>query len=774
MAESRETNSSLENIENENKFGLLGAECFKYIKDYTPFKFNEKFINKRAKKYFAFSICEKPINNINQKNKIDNNNSLIEEYMNKKDLFSKLDEIKEKDESNQKSNELSEQNDRYFGISIDDIKEEDESDFENKDMDEEDFIYFGTELRVNNFSIRPDNCLKNILTKMIETHKTQEKNSFNETKKEEKIILTEPSKPKCNNMADNEYKDLIVCKYDIIKNNNNNYNYIIIDLLGTGISGQTFKVLCQNDNKEYALKIIKNGENYTKAGKYEYLIMNKLNELDKNDEYHIIRSYDCFIYKNHLCIVIELMQRTLLKILEDNAKKGLSLTLIRFITQQILSAIDFIHNNGFVHTDLKPENLLYTDLEKKKVLIKVADFGSASLINQLIIRTRIQSMFYKAPEVIMGLPLNEKVDVWSIGCIIAEFYLNTPLLPGSCNYDQLNKIFTLIGDCPQLLIICCKNRDKYFTLIKEENISYYRIKKPKEYYKEFPEEKPREYNTIPENIHSLDDLIYIKRDLIKGEKSFIKSLNGSNSSLNSFNIKEKLDALIHLLKGMLQIDPNKRLSCAECLKHPFIMNEKLEKKNIFNNNNNKCLQECINLNNKSNIQNDHRNMNNTFNNNINNIENKFNSSFGCVPINNFLKMFPNYQRYSESNNSNDNYNIKENNKNNSHIQNNNNYYNMNNYNNPKINSSFSYNLYQNNFFQNHGVPYYINPPNYFPNNYNNYPNYFYQNNNNPNMKQNKSFFGNPPQNFYSSFTINQNYNFQKKKNFRNKKYDKDK
>ena len=170
MAESRETNSSLENIENENKFGLLGAECFKYIKDYTPFKFNEKFINKRAKKYFAFSICEKPINNINQKNKIDNNNSLIEEYMNKKDLFSKLDEIKEKDESNQKSNDLSEQNDRYFGISVDDIKEEDESDFENKDMDEEDFIYFGTELRVNNFSIRPDNCLKTILTKMIETH----------------------------------------------------------------------------------------------------------------------------------------------------------------------------------------------------------------------------------------------------------------------------------------------------------------------------------------------------------------------------------------------------------------------------------------------------------------------------------------------------------------------------------------------------------------------------------------------------------------------------
>ena len=496
------------------------------------------------------------------------------------------------------------------------------------------------------------------------------------------------------------------------------------------------------------------------------------------------------------------MQKTLLEILKVNSSVGLSLTSIRFITKQILKAVEFIHNSDFIHTDLKPENILLsiqnennvntnnqasqnTDLITNKVLVKIADFGSAIMKKDIIRKEYIQSMYYRAPEVIIGLPLNEKVDVWSIACILIELYISTPIMPGTSSYDQLYKINTLIGECPQHLIEFSKKGYKYF--IKDKETSYYRIKTPKEYYSEYPKDKPKEYYPIPEKMRNIDELINIKKDTIKSKNSRIKSLNNSSMSINSANIKDELVAFIHLLKGMLQIDPSKRWSCKQCLKHPFITKEKLDKFISFELNEiNQFMSNSVNFNNKSNIQNNHRSqMNKSFNNNynINNFGGQLNYSFGNFNNNNlnFIKYFQNNPKNTNANNQN---NAFPKNENYNQFNNNQNYnFNKNyaNYNNQKLNSSFSYNIYQRSFEPHPGIPQYFIPQNNYLM-YNNmyYPNNFYYYNNNLYGKQNKSFYSVPHQNLNSSYNSSKGQNssnnmlmFPNKQNFnRNKQFNK--
>ena len=79
----------------------------------------------------------------------------------------------------------------------------------------------------------------------------------------------------------------------------------------------------------------------------------------------------------------------------------------------------------------------------------IIDFSSAYDCNsQKPIFTYIQSRFYRAPEVLLGYkPITNKIDVWSLGCVLVELYIGLPLFPGSSSYDQLSKIMQIVGYC---------------------------------------------------------------------------------------------------------------------------------------------------------------------------------------------------------------------------------------------------------------------------------------------------------------------------------------
>ena len=115
---------------------------------------------------------------------------------------------------------------------------------------------------------------------------------------------------------------------------------------------------------------------------------------------------------------------------------------------------------GVIHCDLKPENILFTANEKHDT-VKIIDFGS-SCFHFKSGFTYVQSRYYRAPEILLGLPYDHAVDMWSFGCIIAELYTGRPLFP-AIDENELLEFFTLIiGRVPHHMIHNAKKRHKFF------------------------------------------------------------------------------------------------------------------------------------------------------------------------------------------------------------------------------------------------------------------------------------------------------------------------
>lgn len=115
---------------------------------------------------------------------------------------------------------------------------------------------------------------------------------------------------------------------------------------------------------------------------------------------------------------------------------------LQYIIWQILCGVDFLHSHRIVHRDLKPQNLLVT----KDDVVKLTDFGLARIYEFYTLLTSVVvTLWYRSPEVLMGLSYATPVDIWSCGCIFAELFLRKPLFPGQYEMDQLSRIFDVIG-----------------------------------------------------------------------------------------------------------------------------------------------------------------------------------------------------------------------------------------------------------------------------------------------------------------------------------------
>ena len=413
--------------------------------------------------------------------------------------------------------------------------------------------------------IRNDSGIKKIVINIVKTYKEINSDYCYQEIQKTKKSLTYPDEGVKNNNLDNEEYNLIVHVDDIIN------NYHIVDLLGSGISGRVYEVYMNNDTKKrYALKIIKNKKVYRNQSLIELKIVTTLNKnypLNNHNDSHIISVYDYFFYQEHLCIIFELLNENLYQLLQHNHLQGISLNSINFIIKQILEAVEKVHRMGIIHCDIKPENiLLKINIGKNKndISVKLTDFGSACIKNNPIF-TIVQSLFYRAPEVILGIPYTQAIDIWSIGLVAIELFLGSPLLPGFSEYDQLLKIITIIGKIPDSMLV--RNGKKithFFNYDKEKNS--FILRKPKE--GELFNEKENIYNTdfkIPFNISGLDDLLTMKRD------SKIKGVEMNNSQSST-----ELISFIHFLKCMITILPEKRWTAQQLLKHPFITGEKFD------------------------------------------------------------------------------------------------------------------------------------------------------------------------------------------------------
>ncbi|KAF4021461.1 hypothetical protein G4228_013859 [Cervus hanglu yarkandensis] len=222
--------------------------------------------------------------------------------------------------------------------------------------------------------------------------------------------------------------DYQLVQHEILCSMTNSYE--VLEFLGRGTFGQVAKCWKRSTKEIVAIKILKNHPSYARQGQIEVSILSRLSS-ENADEYNFVRSYECFQHKNHTCLVFEMLEQNLYDFLKQNKFSPLPLKYIRPILQQVATALMKLKSLGLIHADLKPENIMLVDPVRQPYRVKVIDFGSASHVSKAVCSTYLQ-----APEIILGLPFCEAIDMWSLGCVIAELFLGWPLYPGASEYDQ--------------------------------------------------------------------------------------------------------------------------------------------------------------------------------------------------------------------------------------------------------------------------------------------------------------------------------------------------
>lgn len=210
-----------------------------------------------------------------------------------------------------------------------------------------------------------------------------------------------------------------------------------LKVLGDGAFGIVTKCKDKETGEIVAIKKMK--QKYQTFD--ECLQLKEVKSLRKIKHNNVVRLLQVFRENQYLYLVFELMGDSLLKTM--NKKNGpFSEEEVRHIIYQVLQGLAYVHKQGFFHRDLKPDNLLWKD-----DTIKIADFGLAREIRSRPPYTEyVSTRWYRAPEIILRSPnYNSPVDIWAVGCIMAELYMGKPIFQGSSDIDQIYKIVALQG-----------------------------------------------------------------------------------------------------------------------------------------------------------------------------------------------------------------------------------------------------------------------------------------------------------------------------------------
>ncbi|EQK99190.1 serine/threonine protein kinase [Ophiocordyceps sinensis CO18] len=256
--------------------------------------------------------------------------------------------------------------------------------------------------------------------------------------------------------------------YTIVPGDHLAYRYEVIDVLGKGSFGQVVRCIDHKLGVLVAIKIIRNKKRFHQQALVEVNILQKLREWDPKNRHSMVSFTQHFYFRGHLCISTELLDMNLYEFIKTHAFRGFSPRIIRRFTKQILSSLILLKQRKVIHCDLKPENILLRHPLHSE--IKVIDFGSSCFENEKVY-TYIQSRFYRSPEVILGMTYGMPIDMWSVGCILAELYTGVPIFPGENEQEQLACIMEVFGPPEKHLIEKSTRRKLFFDSVGKPRLT---------------------------------------------------------------------------------------------------------------------------------------------------------------------------------------------------------------------------------------------------------------------------------------------------------------
>lgn len=327
-----------------------------------------------------------------------------------------------------------------------------------------------------------------------------------------------------------------------------NGDFKILSLMGKGMYGSVLKCQQLSTGRVVAIKLLRNSDITTQAGEREIAILKKLNETDIYDKKHILRLLGNFVYRGHLCLVFEILDLNLRDTLTLYGKRvGLSLAAVRSYAYQLFIALYHLKKNKMVHLDIKPDNLMITQDKKK---CKLIDFGNALEVEQVPRITELLARYYKGPEVILGVAWEYSIDMWSAACSIFELYTGSPLFNGLNDNQMLRQMMELRGAPNQKLLKKGLFVQDHFDMASNTFLSI---------------------ETDP-----------LTRDTIVKEVP-IASYKGQNLNERLSHVEIKVTLPVHtqqrmkkeqqdfkdLLEKCLMIDPERRATPEEALRHKF-------------------------------------------------------------------------------------------------------------------------------------------------------------------------------------------------------------
>jgi len=350
--------------------------------------------------------------------------------------------------------------------------------------------------------------------------------------------------------------------------------YLVEEEIGSAAFSTAYKCIDlsvdENDyHRQVCLKVIKNTKDFFDQSLDEIKILELLRQTNQCQQNNILEMLSYFYHREHLIIVTELLCLNLFdfsKYLLENGQENYfqHMGRLKWITKQILTALQFLHNMNLIHSDVKPENILFESYSRAKV--KLIDFGSSCFLRDRQ-SSYIQSRSYRAPEVILGLPYDSKIDVWSLGCVVAEMYTNQVTFLNNSIVSMLSRIEAICGAFPKHMREQGRHGNKYFT---RSGLLFRKVKAGEN---DGDEHMMGSMATFSTDGASSEAFEYI--EIYRPKMTTLSERLGFPIDLMERPRKTVQDEehamFTDFVQSLLTIDPEARPTTAEALRHPWIL-----------------------------------------------------------------------------------------------------------------------------------------------------------------------------------------------------------